>query len=125
MDADVTADLIDQISFITAIVVTVVAYIVRRLWRRQDSGQLQILSDIFNGAAIVPLLALIAGLFFKDVRQVVIESHGLLIALSSLVALGAVLRLIFGQNGATSDGRISTAHIGSSGTRAPEQNSEP
>jgi len=53
------------------------------------------------GLEITP--ALIAGLFLKDLRQVVIDSHGLLIALSSLVTLGAVLRLIFGKDSRPAD----------------------
>lgn len=92
----VTAEMLDRGAFGGAVFVSLCSAV----WRVVcGEGWVlnRFMTDIFNGAAIVPLMALIVGLFDDGVWLAATQSNRVLIALACFVALLSVLRSIFGS----------------------------
>lgn len=91
----ITPEFLDQSTFIGTLILAVVS-IVWRFYRYKDLPSLpRFMTDIFNGAAVVPLMALVSGLFFPEIWSSVSGSNQLLVCLACLMSLFFVVRSIF------------------------------
>lgn len=95
MTFEVTAEMLDKGAFGGALLISVIAS-VWRVYFCNNAFQLdRFMTDIFNSAAVVPLLALMAGLFNDEIWSAATQSNRVLVTLACFVALLSVLRAVF------------------------------